>query len=203
MRRVLASTCGLAASMLIALAAGCTFLVPFEDAPAEAGVDDVRSPRPRDAGTLEPVDAGTGGDTTPPPPTGNCDPFPDIAEIQGCARIVENGQICGDSTPIKFPSGYDSAAYVVTCSKVNGAICVKECTGAGKCAHLPSGFPDVCDQCEGKEGHYCGRDMPGWPPANFGLLVECRNDRVAGIVVCDAGCTTSAVPGEAQCTPAK
>jgi hypothetical protein len=200
MRRVLAATFGLATSALYAFGVGCTFLVPFEDAPTEAGAD-IRSPRPRDGNVIEPADATvTEEAATLPPPSGNCDQFPKMDEIEGCQALVENGQVCGDSNLLKFPAGHDPSAFVVTCSKVNGAICVKECTGPGKCVHLPSGFPDVCDQCEDRVGTYCGKDMPGWPPANFGLLVACKDNRAGEIIVCDAGCTAPEA-GAAYCTP--
>jgi hypothetical protein len=197
--RIVASTFGLAAGAFFVFAEGCTFLVPFEDAPAEGGAD-ARPSRPRDAGTVDAADAAEGG-TNPRPDPGNCDFFPKANEIEGCKGIVENGQVCGDSNLLEFPDGYDSSAYVVTCSKLNGAICVKQCTGPGKCAHLPSGFPDACDQCQGKEGSYCGKDMPGWPNANFGLLVVCKNDRKDEVIVCDAGCNPGTTPGSAFCTP--
>jgi hypothetical protein len=198
--RIVVSTFGLATGASFVFGAGCTFLVPFEDAPAETG-SDTRPSGPREGGTVAPPNATESGSNDPPPNPGNCDPFPKANEIKGCAGIVENGQVCGDSHLLEFPKGFDASAYVVTCSKRNGAICVKECTGPGKCAHLPNSFPDACDQCQGKVGRYCGRDMLGWPNANFGLLVVCNNDRMESVVACDAGCDSGTTPGSAFCTP--
>jgi hypothetical protein len=179
---------------------GCTFLVSFDDvAPDDASTPieaPVRPPPERDTGAPEPeLDSGDASPKVPTTPA--CDTSFPLAQVKGCATFVQDGQICADSPAITEYPG-DRTRDVVTCSKA-GATCVRHCVA---CAHLPSGFPDQCDQCMGKpNGTYCGTDM-GWQPDNFRLLVTCKNERMATATACSAsGCDSKGGTGSAACKP--
>jgi hypothetical protein len=200
MRRLLATVSGLAAGTALTLAAGCTFLVSFDDVP-NGGADVVPLPG-RDTGgppfreDARPLDSGT----TPQPDT--CDNQFPLKDVKGCENFVENGQVCSDNRGITYPPGRDAATDVVTCTKINGAraICVKHCTGPGGCAHLPDGFPDQCDQCTTKaNGTYCGSEMVGWVNDNYRLLVTCTNGRMSARAACATGCDAKNANGNAAC----
>ena len=184
------------AGALSAFVAGCTFLISFDEAPE----DDARSASP-DAGGIPPS-PGDGAverrpdDGTPIPVTPACDTTFPLDQVKGCAAFVEGGQICADNPALTdYPGNRETD--VVTCSKTQGAICVRHCVA---CAHLPAGFPDQCDQCIGKaNGAYCGTDM-GWQPDNFRLLVTCTNERMATATACSSrGCDSKGGTGSAAC----
>ena len=191
--------CGGALFAIASTAAGCTFLISFDDVPeTDAGVVDgpVRPQPSRDADASgRALDAGDAG---APPVTPACDTTFPLDEVQGCASFVEGGQICADNPGLTSYPG-DRSTDVVTCSKTQGATCVRHCVA---CAHLPEGFPDQCDQCIGKpDGNYCGTDM-GWQPENFRLLVTCTNERMASATACSTrGCDSKGGTGDAACKP--
>ena len=72
------------------------------------------------------------------------------------------------------------------------------------CAHLPSGFPDECDNCNGRpSGDYCGSEM-GWDARNYNLLVRCTQGRLATSPQpfnCPTNCQTGNGNGTAKCSP--
>ncbi len=205
MRRALSTASGFAfgaALLVIApIGAGCTFLISFDDVPqTDAGGAEasVRQPEPRDAEIPEPslADAGDASATVPVTPA--CDTTFPLSQVKGCEAFVEGGQICADNPGLTAYPG-DRSTDVVTCSKTQGATCVRHCIA---CAHLPEGFPDQCDQCIGKpNGKYCGTDM-GWQPQNFRLLVTCTNERMSAVSACSTrGCDSKGGTGDAACKP--
>ena len=203
MRRALRTAFGIVgAGTLSAFGGGCTFLISFDDVPqqdAGAGPDagTARPPATRDAeGPGEVPDSGDASPQVPTTPA--CDTTFPLEEVIGCASFVEGGQICADHPGITAYPG-NRETDVVTCSKTQGATCVRHCIA---CAHLPEGFPDQCDQCIGKpDGKYCGTDM-GWQPQNFRLLVTCTNERMAAATACSTrGCDSKGGTGDAACRP--
>ena len=203
MRRAPSTASGIAGALaLFAVGAGCTFLISFDDVPQTdaGGAPDataVRPPSSRDADVASPVtDAGDASPAVPVMPA--CDTTFPLDQVKGCAAFVEGGQICADNPGLTSYPG-DRQTDVVTCSKTQGATCVRHCIA---CAHLPEGFPDQCDQCIGRpNGKYCGTDM-GWQPENFRLLVTCTNERMATATACSTrGCDSKGGTGNAACKP--
>lgn len=180
---------------LLSLGAGCTFLVSFDEVgDADAGLGPLDPNRDGASDSSVATDAGP----IPIPITPPCDSTFALSEIRGCETFVEGAQICADNRGITAYPG-NRATDVIACSKSQGATCVRHCVA---CAHLPSGFPDQCDQCIGKaDGVYCGTDM-GWQPEHFRLLVTCEGERVARAVPCsDRGCDSVSGAGDAVCRP--
>ena len=207
MRRALRTAFVIAgAGVLSAVAAGCTFLIPFDD----VAENDAGSASP-DSGGIPPIPPSSSSDgdadsarretpdgSAPVPITPACDTTFPLDQVKGCATFVEGGQICADNPGLtSYPGNRETD--VVTCSKTQGAICVRHCVA---CSHLPEGFPDQCDQCIGKpDGKYCGTDM-GWQPQNFRLLVTCTNERMATATACSTrGCDSKGGTGNAACKP--
>jgi hypothetical protein len=185
MRRVVA------ASMFVALAigAGCTFLVSFDDVPTDDGgaFDAGRRPTPTRAPDPEPLPPR---DAAPPPPT--CDPTFPLDQVTGCGSFAEGALVCATNTSIGYPPGQDRTNDLVTCTRDGGAraSCVKHCPGG--CATLPSGFPDQCDGCIGRaDGRYCG-DHLGWTFEHARLLVTCERGRMIDRTTCPAICADGA-----------
>ncbi len=200
MRRASRSAFVLATAAVIC--AGCTFLVSFDDLPAEPDADlpTEAGSRQRDTGAADtaPVPKpDAGADAPPVPVTPGCDTAFPLDQVQGCASFVDNAQVCADNSSITSYPG-DRTKDLVTCSKTAGATCVRHCVA---CARNPSGFPDECDQCTAKSnGKYCGTDM-GWQPENFKLLVTCTSGRVASVTPCTSGCDSKGGTGSAACKP--
>ena len=169
---------------------GCTFLIGFDEEP------DGGTPAETDASTVR--DAGDAGsavaDAKPDvaivaEPA--CDPAFPLAQVTGCDKFQNNGQICATNQTFGYPAGYTRTTDIVTCSNVNNvakASCVRHCLGSGGCASLPSGFPDQCDTCQGRaNGTYCGTAM-GFATSDAPLLVTCTTNKLSTVKSCDAGC---------------
>ncbi len=201
MRRALSTASAIAGALaLFAVGAGCTFLISFDEVPQTdaGGAPDaaVRPPGTPDAEVDPPVTDGDGSASIPAMPA--CDTTFPLDQVKGCEVFVEGGQVCADHEALTAYPG-NRETDVVTCSKTQGATCVRHCVA---CAHLPAGFPDQCDQCIGKpNGKYCGTDM-GWQPENFRLLVTCTNERLATATACSTrGCDSKGGTGNAACKP--
>jgi hypothetical protein len=184
MRRIVAAS--ISASS-IAIGAGCTFLVSFDDVETsdagtrDAGRRDARTPRPPpDPDPFVPRDAA------PPAPT--CDLTFPLEQVTGCGSFAEGALVCATNTSIGYPSGRDRTNDLVTCTREGGAraSCVKHCPSG--CAMLPSGFADQCDGCAGKpDGRYCG-DQLGWSFDHARLVVTCTGGRATAQTVCPSIC---------------
>lgn len=196
MRRLLTAAFGtLVALVFIGAADGCTLLVSFDDEPvADASTDQKTLPDRELPDTFVPAE-DAGPDVPTPPRMPACDPGFALSDIKGCDVFVDGAEVCADN----FTNYPGKQTDLVACSKQQGATCVRHCTA---CAHLPSGFPDQCDQCIGMpDGTYCGTDM-GWSPAHFKLLVTCTGERMDSATACASGiCDSKGGGGGAACQP--
>jgi hypothetical protein len=57
---------------------------------------------------------------------------------------------------------------------------------------MPDGYPDACDDCDGRpDGTYCVKDMRGADGRNLGLAVDCKGGKTIMAHVCGVGrCAT-------------
>jgi len=175
----------LALALAGAVASGCTFLIDFQsvDAPPDGGDDDASLPGRVDADAApDPVD---GGPPAFPPP---CDPAFPTSQVK-CNASYPRPE-CASSTTV-FPS-YPAArgSDLVTCNGGATPTCVQHCPFG--CAVMPTGYPDQCDDCEGRpDGTYCVKDMRGADGRNLGLAVDCKGGRTVDTHVCGVGkCAT-------------
>ena len=171
---------------------GCTFLIGFDEEPDGGALSEADASTVKDGG-----DGGTG--TTGPDAKADapivaepaCDTAFPLAQVTGCDKFTNNGQICATNDTFGYPAGFSRATDIVTCSNVNGvgkASCVRHCLGSGGCASLPSGFPDQCDTCQNRpNGTYCGSDM-GFTKTDAPLIVTCAGSKLSAVHNCDAGC---------------
>jgi hypothetical protein len=192
MRRVVAGT--IAVLSFVGLTNGCTLLVSFDDVPQTPSDATPRRDGPsRDTSPqVDEPDSEAGPEV---PVTPACDTSFPLTEVKGCAAFVEGAEVCADDDG--FTSYPGQPTDLVACSKTQGATCVRHCVA---CAHLPSGFPDQCDECVGKaDGTYCGTEM-GWEPVHFRLLVRCIGGRMSEATACNAsGCDSAGGVGGAFC----
>jgi hypothetical protein len=191
----------------IAVAAGCTFLITFDDVPThDAGTTTTTATTPPDE-TPPPVDTSpipTPFDSGSTLPTGeSCDNTLNRSGIRGCNNFnAPDAEVCARDpslSPYPFPGTIDRD--LVTC---NGGVatCVVHCTT--RCAALPSGFPDQCDHCNGRTaGTYCGSEL-GWVAKDANVLVHCSSGSIATSPALDP-CTNTCIPGSpagsARCSP--
>jgi hypothetical protein len=205
MRRLFALAVGLLASAAVVSAAGCTFLISFDDVARDAaGLPDRTIP-----GDDGDTDADTSDSPVPDAPPG---PFPPPCDTSfpldkvkcdtsfprpNCARST--GVVTG------YPAGVSRGDDLVTCLADGGASCVQHCPSG--CLVMPSGYPDQCDDCAGKkDGTYCIKDLRGFAPENVGLAVDCvKGKGVEPVHTCGntaASCASScprATPKPACC----
>lgn len=174
MRRAAAGA-ALGGTVAAVVLGGCTFLVSFDDVPVEDAGIVAPTSRPPDVAV---VDAG---DASSPDA-----PAADAAIDYGKACTGKpDGKYCnGNQVVVDGGSGDD----LVTC--LNGkTVSVKTCTTGTGCVRMPSGFPDECDQCQGKAtGLYCGDDFAGWHPMNARARIRCDNDAIVGNIICASTC---------------
>lgn len=174
---------------------GCTFLIGFDEesdggASAAADASSVRDAGEGGTGTTSP-DAKTDAAILAEPA---CDTAFPLAQVTGCNKFQNNGQICATNQTFGYPAGYTRTTDIVTCSNIDNvakASCVRHCLGSGGCASLPSGFPDQCDTCQGRpNGTYCGTQM-GFAKSDAPLLVTCAGNKLSTARNCDAGCAAT------------
>ncbi len=177
MRRATAGALGGAVGA--ALLAGCTLLVSFDDVPIDdAGIGSPTS-RPPDVAVAD----------TGKPPEDDASAPPDAADSS-----VDYGKACAGKPDGKYCNGNQivvdggSSDDLVTC--LNGKTAsVKYCATGSGCVRMPSGFPDECDQCQGKAtGLYCGDDFAGWHPMNARARIRCDNNAIVGNIICTTAC---------------
>lgn len=179
----------------VAASVGCTFLVDFADVPAE---DDGGGPPERDVFVPDPdpeVDASEGGtiigpDGGPiafPPP---CDPTFPLDEV-ACNPDFPRPN-CAKNTGIfaTYPASYPRDPDLVVCNGGTKPICVMHCPFG--CAQMPAGYPDACDDCNGrKDGTYCMKDLRGTDGRTHGLAIDCAGGKTVKTYNCGAGrCAT-------------
>jgi hypothetical protein len=158
------------------MAAGCTFLIDFDEvpAPAEGGLD---------APSIGPPDVRVDVSVAPDAPV---DAGPDrrdaIANPDAC-KGAKDGKYCGGDQ-IVWPA--ELKDDLVTC-KAGVVSSVRFCpNGVGCIANLP-GYPDECDECSKTgDGRFCGRDIPGWDALNANQRVTCGSGREVGLLLCNS-----------------
>ena len=164
------------------MAAGCTFLIDFTELPAaiDSGLDSAVHVDLRDAH----VDARDAPDDAPlrvdasavdARPSGDA-----IANLDACTGH-KDGKYCGGHQIVWPPSTSD----LVVCKSAQVAL-VRRCMNGAGCVGMLAGYPDECDECSTKiDGTYCGRDFPGWDPANQHQRIRCQGGRLVGSVLCN------------------
>ena len=177
---------------IVTTAAGCTFLVSFDDVPADP---EDASPPDRDVNQPPPVDASDGGtvigpDGGPiafPPPCDPAFPLDDVACNPDFPRPN-----CAKNTGIfaTYPASYPREDDLVVCNGGTKPICVMHCPFG--CAQMPTGFPDACDDCNGRaDGTYCMKDLRGTDGRTHGLAIDCQGGKTVKTYNCGAGrCAT-------------
>jgi hypothetical protein len=181
------------------LLSSCSDAAPPKKDAAARDTGSSISPAPTDDDPFDPVptpprDAGNNN-----PPTGQCDRNLDLSRIQGCDRFIANARACADNSDLQpYPFTDTRSRDVVTCNTT--ATCVEHC--AVRCARMPDGFPDECDQCTGKpDGNYCGREL-NWSTRNLDVLVRCENgtlDTSPTPQRCNLRCEVGSTQGTARC----
>lgn len=173
-------------ALVTGIVAGCTFLVPFEDAPDGADASlDVRG-RDRQVDVAEEgedagddLDAGTNPASWAPP----CDPDFPLQQIR-CPDVTRLTHLCARAV-VSYPDGRDRENDLVRCGP-GGATCVQHCPFG--CIATRPGFEHQCDPCNGLgDGFYCGHDFPGIPTRNDDLAIRCVGGKNADAAVCGDG----------------
>jgi hypothetical protein len=171
-------------AMLVAsvtLVAGCTFLIDFKEVDRAPPADDA------DARAANDGSVGDEGVVAFPPP---CDPSFPLAEVRCNASFPRPN--CASNTGIfpSYPTGHPRADDLVTCNGGTKPTCVQHCPFG--CVAMPQGFPDACDDCDGRaDGTYCVKDLRGPDGRSLGLAVDCKGGRTVEGHICGVGrCAT-------------
>jgi len=160
--------------------AGCPLLVSFDDLPTD------------DAGLSDRPDARTTNDVFVPDTNQPDVPVIVDEDVVSPDASVDYGAACTGKPDGKYCNGNmvnvdaGSRDDLVTC--LNGmTVSAKLCTNG--CQRMPTGFPDECDQCQGKAtGLYCGDDFFGWHPLNKNTRIRCDNGSIVGNLICGTAC---------------
>jgi hypothetical protein len=179
------SRIGVAFVALALAGGGCTLLVEFNDVEPsvlDAAVPDDGSPPDAAVPDAPPFDGGP----LPFPPA--CDPAFPLTQLN-CSVSRPN---CAKSTTVfpSYPAGQSRDDDLVGCDGGLNPVCVQHCPAG--CATMPSGFPDQCDDCNGRpDGTYCVKDLREPDDRNLGLAVDCTGGRTTKAYVCGVGrCAT-------------
>ena len=183
--RVALCACGLA------MFAGCTFLIDFQEVTktGDGGADSSSI-------GIGPPDVTVDGNPGPGLDGALADAGSDvrdaIANADAC-KGHQDGKYCGGDQ-ITWPGSRDD---LVTCK--NGQVSlVKLCATGQGCIGMLNGFPDECDECAKKaDGTYCGRDLPGWDVSNAQQRVRCQTSREVGLLLC-AVCKSAGINSSCQ-----
>jgi hypothetical protein len=166
----------------VAMGTGCTLLIDFKEVDAGTAATD-------ETGTVDAGDARTADDGSvafPPP----CDPTFPLAELR-CNPDFPRPN-CASRTTIfpSYPAGHPRGDDLVTCNGSTKPTCVQHCPFG--CVPMPTGFPDACDDCDGRaDGTYCVKDLRGPDGRNLGLAVACQGGRTISSSTCGVGrCAT-------------
>lgn len=177
---------------IVTTAASCTFLVDFAEVPAEEAdaappVRDVNQPPEVDASEGGTVIGPDGGPIAFPPP---CDPAFPLDDVP-CNPSFPRPN-CAKNTGIftSYPAGYARGDDLVVCNGGTKPICVMHCPFG--CAQMPSGYPDACDDCNGRpDGTYCMKDLRGTDGRTHGLAIDCKDGVTVQTYNCGVGrCAT-------------
>lgn len=178
--RPIVAACGAVLGSVVSAAwiVGCSLLVTFDELPADDSGIALPTARPPDVSVVD-----GGADASAPADGG---PATDAA--------VDYSAVCTGKADGKYCNGNQigvdggSSDDLITC--LNGKTAnVKPCATGNGCVRMPSGFPDECDQCQGKaNGLYCGDDFTGWHPMNAKTRIRCDNDAIVGNLICQNAC---------------
>lgn len=175
---------------IVALGAGCTLLIDFEAADPEvtdAGTNG-RDVSVVDATPRPDTSVPDGGAPAFPPP---CDPSFPLDQVQCNSSFPRPN--CASNTGVfpSYPAGRPRAGDLVTCNGGPTPTCVQHCPFG--CTTMPTGFPDACDDCDGRtDGTYCVKDLRGPDGRNLGLAVECVGGKTVRSAICGVGkCDTT------------
>jgi len=186
--RAALSRCLLGA-IAVAVGAGCTFLVKFDDAPpgfcdggacedasvADASHDDAAIDSANDASDASTIDASD-------------------APYAPCKGLA-NGLYCADDHIVMYRGPLTD---LVTCD--GGAIDKVRACGSAGCLAMKDPFPDTCNECPAKaNGTYCGRDFAGFPTTDSDILIGCQGGAVVTNYPCPHGCKSNG--SAAACYP--
>jgi hypothetical protein len=186
MRRVSVALAALAFAL-----AGCTFLVSFAELPDDDAVLGGPDARPRNNDVSVPdgdppdVPVLIADDAVAPDAT--------VDYSDACAGQLD-GKYCNGNKVNVDAGSRDDLVTCLNAMTVSANLCVNGCT------RMPSGFPDECDQCQGKAtGLYCGDDFFNWHPLNKNTRIRCDNGAIVGNLICSNGCTGTGP--NAACAP--
>lgn len=184
----------LSLAALVASGIGCTLLVHFDEVDVgedadlperEASVPDVVDKPDANDGADAPAESAV---AFPPP----CDPDFPRSQVQ-CNPSYPRPN-CAKNTTIfpSYPAPRDED--LVTC---NGGTapptCVQHCPFG--CAAMPAGYPDACDDCNGrKDGTYCLKDLRGTDGRNLGLAVDCKGGKIVATYNCGLNACATKCP---------
>lgn len=168
----------------------CSLLVQFDDddprgdgggVGGEGGIDAAKA----DAGINR--DAGNGAFKTDANPCTN----------------AGTGLYCAIQGKIGSYPGKDVNRHLVECASNK----LKQITICGRgCQLMPTGVPDVCDDCitRPKDGRYCGSQFD-WPALSDNLVITCKDNQVVPNVVEECGAKSQKCvvkdAGVAVCSP--
>jgi hypothetical protein len=160
--------------------AGCTFLVSFDDVPGDDAAAPMTTSRPPDVNVTD-----SGPDQRAPAPDASDGPEGG-ADYSAVCTGLPDGKYCNGNQIVVDAGSKDD---LITC--LNGkAVSVKLCPKGSGCQRMVSGYPDECDECEGRaNGQYCGDDFPGWHPLNARARIRCDNGAIVGSLICANQCT--------------
>ena len=166
---------------IVALGVGCTFLIDFKevDRVADAAVND-------GSGDANDARVPDGGPPAFPPP---CDPTFPLAEVQ-CNATFPRPNCASNTVFPAYPAGRARGGDLVTCNGGATPTCVQHCPFG--CSAMPPGYPDLCDDCDGRpDGTYCVKDLRGPDGRNLGLAVDCQGGKTVMGHICGVGrCAT-------------
>jgi hypothetical protein len=176
-------------------AGGCTFLIDFNE------VDPLPDAASNDGGAKDAADATGEGDalaadTGPPAFPPPCDPTFPLADVACNASYPRPN--CASNTTVfpAYPAGHDRTNDLVTCNGSATPTCVQHCPFG--CASMPAGYPDACDDCNGRpDGTYCVKDLQGPDGRNLGLAVDCKGGKTVLGHVCGVGKCATVCPRSA------
>jgi hypothetical protein len=169
---------------IVALGAGCTLLIDFKE------VDRVVADADASDGDASEASDARGPDAGPPAFPPPCDPTFPLAEVQCNASFARPN--CASNTGVfpAYPAGHARATDLVTCNGGATPTCVQHCPFG--CTVMPQGYPDACDDCDGRpDGTYCVKDLRGPDGRNLGLAVDCKGGKTMLGYICGVGrCAT-------------
>lgn len=192
------------AGVVATCAVGCTFLVTFDDLPDrgqaidEGEIDAGRkssssssSSSSGDDGASSSSSSSSSSSGAPFPPA--CDDAFDLTSI-GCGTYPRAE--CGDEPGL---TGVDLPADdLVECDAQMEPKCLRHCPHG--CVKMPTGFPDACDDCDGKaDGIYCSSEFRNWPAQSNVFTFECQDGNVVTKTKCGDGeaCKPMCTEGQA------